>query len=192
MKVTCAFPEFSEWEIGIVKRIAGLMTKNGSFNSSDREDLEQELLVHLWKKREDFSPDREPRCSYESYIRKILNKKRTDLIRKKLFQLRQAGCESVDFDNGSSDSQGNLQPRKISLLPRREFNLEKDVILKDEIRRILRGLGVQKRQICVFLSEGHQPDDIAAKMNISTYTVYNHIKQLREIFENEGLNANFN
>ena len=192
MKVTCDFPEFSELELRIVRRIAGQMVRSRCFTSNDREDLEQELLVHLWNRRDEYTPDHASQCGYETYIRKILNKKRTDLIRNKLFQLRQAGYEPADSDDDSSVSQRNLSPRAASFLPRREFNVEENVVLKEEIQRILCRLGKRKRQICVLLSEGHRPLDIAKELNISPTTVYTHIEQLREIFENEGLNANFN
>lgn len=192
MNVTCDFPEFSELELRIVRRIAGQMVRSRCFTSNDREDLEQELLLHLWEKQDEYNPDHASQCGYETYIRKILNKKRTDLIRNKLFQLRMSGYEPADSDDDLSVSPRNRSPHTASLLPRREFNVEENVILQDEVRRILCGLGDRKRQICILLSEGHQPADIAKELNISRDTVYVHIRQLREIFENEGLNTNSN
>ena len=198
MKVTCDFPEFSEWEVGIVRKIAGQMVRSGGFSSNDRDDLEQELLIHLWKSRDAYKPGHASRCGYETYIRKILNKKQTDLVRERAFQLRQAGCAAavsdIPADEKSSDTSKTPKPGTAvsSFLPHKEFNVEHSVVLREEIRRVLCRLTERKRQICILLSKGHRPADIAEELNISRDTVYIHIRQLRTIFENEGLKANFN
>ncbi len=197
MKVTCDFPEFSEWEVGIVRKIAGQMVRNGGFSSNDREDLEQELLIHLWKTRDGYKPGHASQCGYKTYIRKILNKKQTDLVRERAFQLHLAGCEAVlsgiPADQKPSGISKTPKPgTAVSFLSHKEFNVEQNVVLREEIKRVLGGLTERKQQICILLSKGHRPADIAEELNISRDTVYIHIRQLRAIFENEGLKANFN
>lgn len=67
--------------IKIANRKAGKLIRNGNFSYDDFEDLQQELVISLWKGMESYkSSEKKNIINREAFAQNIVNKKAQDLI----------------------------------------------------------------------------------------------------------------
>jgi len=81
MVTTVDYPEFSEFENRLVKRVAADIAARFHLTYQDREDIQQELAVFLWQQKGSYDPDHSSGCRYETYITKCLERKSLEILR---------------------------------------------------------------------------------------------------------------
>lgn len=177
-----AYPEFSKFEVELVRNVARRMVGHYGFTANDVEDIEQELMTHIWKKKHLFNPRHESNSSYETFITKVVEKKKLSMFRKKERERKDIDAPDSDYLEEllfSENSQsflcdGNVSPETI-------------VVYRDTLRSAIRELTPQLKIICQLLAEGFQPYEIADELGVSKTAVHRRMEKIRQCFLGAGL-----
>lgn len=82
MSLRNTYPEFSDFEVKLVRDAVRRMMRGGLFASQDREDLEQELMLYIWQKKKELpmleSVSEDP---VKAMITTFVNSKIKELVR---------------------------------------------------------------------------------------------------------------
>lgn len=162
------YPDFSDFEVRLVKDAVSRMLRGGLFAPQDREDLEQELMLYIWEKKKEVpSLESGPEDSFRAMITTFVNKKVKELVRVR-GECANEICYPEVFNRSRED-------------------VEEKSVMKMHLRAVLKELPPQQRRIAGMLFRGMRFTDIADELNITPSGVYSHIQKIREVFRREGL-----
>lgn len=180
-------PEFDRFARGHVRcRVAKLVRTLG-LPESDREDLEQEVLVFVYTRLQQFDPSR---GTIEAFTNKIVTSKIRNLIDRRHALMREITHAVFSLDdfvqlsereyctrNEMTDAQVGIQNRgELGSYTREQLDLKVDM------DRVIEKLPANLAQLCNALKHGN-PTDAARELGINRREVTRQIHRLRGIFE---------
>jgi len=176
-----------EYAVRIIKRKAKQLVGHPGFAESDREDIEQELALHVWRKLPKSDPDRGSRHTFAA---RIIEKFAVDLIRSRYAGVRDfrqtVGSldQEVEMPNGSRATLGDLidQNHYLAMTSR----ATPDLGLTLDFNRALDRLPAEQRDLCLKLM-ANTVTEVAAALGKPRPTLYEDIKKLRKALESAGL-----
>jgi RNA polymerase sigma-70 factor (ECF subfamily) len=132
-------------------------------NSSDAEELAQEVFVHLWTNRETIEPDR----NFNTFVYVSARNATMNALRKKYVRESFVADQIKVGDEGYSSTEGLVMAHEVDLL----------------VDMALMKMPAQRKTIYELnRREGLSNDEIAERLGISKKTVENHISlALKEI-----------
>ncbi len=169
MKTRNEYPEMPDFIVNLVKSAAADMQRRRIFSPQDREDHEQELMLHIWRHTQrnpamkDITED-----TVKAMIATYINLKKKELIRRKGVQ-----SEKETFYPDIFDRPGE--------------NMEDAIALKADIKAATEKLPKQEKSIVSMLYQGFGLTEIAREMGITPAAVHCHIIHIRKVFKREGL-----
>ncbi len=171
MKTCNEYPEIPEFIVNLVKKAAADMQRLRIFSPQDREDHEQELVLHIWRHTQrnpamkDITED-----TVKDMISAYIALKKKELIR------RQGElAEKVTFYPDIYDRPGEC--------------IEDAIALKTDLKNAVEKLSEQEKRIVFRLYHGFGLTEIAGEMGITPAAVHCHIIHIRKIFKREGLDS---
>ncbi|MCA9053410.1 MAG: sigma-70 family RNA polymerase sigma factor [Planctomycetaceae bacterium] len=147
----------------------------------DAEDIEQELLLNLVRRAENFDP---ARGRWTTFVRLVTNNHIATLVRKWRSQ-RTTDLAYCPVDDG------NLDPSWTETVTRRsplmlEPSLQQAWCRREDLQDTVSTLSGTDQALCAALSEVSKTS-AAGLVGMSRSTAYIHIEQIRQIFESEQL-----
>lgn len=180
------YEDFTDYEVERVRRTARSMVGRYGISMDDVPDLEQELMLHLWRKKSAYSPGNAKKCSYETFISKLIAKKKADIMRERACEKRRLdhrkdlmkAYEEELFDD-ASDAPPPVGRDQIVWSSANDSScdrVEERVIHKMLLEENLKKMPFIQQIVFLLREEGYSPLDISEQLNISKRAVYNHLR----------------
>jgi len=180
-----------EYAVRIIKHKARQLVGRAGFTASDRQDLEQEMMLDLLRRLPRFDPKRGSR---KTFIARVVKHKVATIIEarkagKRDYRLRACSLNDrlENDDGGSIERQETIDQdeylRRTGRLSRPAAEL-RDLCI--DLGRVMASLSPELRTLCQRL-QTESVTEISRDTGIPRGTIYEAIKKLRAVFEDAGL-----
>jgi RNA polymerase sigma-70 factor (ECF subfamily) len=191
MGSTNRYEGIDNYAVRLIKNKARQLIGLAGFTESDREDIEQEMLLDLLRRLPKFDPRRAQRSTF---IARIIEHKIATLIeaqeaavrdyRKRAFSLN----EEMKDGDGATVERGDTFDQDCYL--RRTDQVSNSTCLAHDLsidlRVFLAALPPELRTLCEQLA-GESVADLVRRTGTPRSTIYESIKKLRRLLEDAGL-----
>ena len=183
--------EVNEYAANVIRYKARQLVGKAGFTESDRDDLEQEMMLDVIARLPKFDPNK---ATQKTFVARIIERKISKLIRHRTSEMRDYRREAFslnasieDGDGGSVErgdlvSQENVDP---TVAVNSRTGVDEMAFLHD-LQSVLSGLPDHLRRLCKILKTG-TVSDAAREMGIPRTTLNDHVRKLRSLFEEAGL-----
>ena len=180
-----------EYAVRIIKYKARQLVGRVGFTESDREDLEQEMILDLLQRLPKYDPDRAQR---NTFIARVVEHKIATIIEARKAGLRDYRLCNCSLNDRLEDEEGGSVERMETIdqedYLRRTGRLSRPASeLRDlslDVRKAIEKLPPELRELCRRL-DTDTVTEISRDTGIPRGTIYESIKKLRAIFEDAGL-----
>lgn len=182
---------FDDYAITYIKLKVRQLIKRCGFDASDREDMEQELALHLFEHLQEHDPER---GTVKTFIVCVVENKVRTMIRVKKRVESTATFEfSLNEEIPEDDGFGVMQ--RMEAIDRENYLLAAGLLsrpvlemleMRLDIDRVVSNLPPALRDICEGLKT-QTVTQISAETGASRQQVYDAIRKLRGIFDEAGL-----
>jgi RNA polymerase sigma-70 factor (ECF subfamily) len=192
--IKIGYDAFSLWEIKMAQgKARGLIGKHG-FTCDDIPDLEQELLLEIYLKRDARDNWSSIEASQKTVTSRILDNRIRDIL--DTLQTDKRGIhnytESISKEIKNNNEEGTLTYEDVlgedCSLSRRG---KKPLLQEEELRFVmsmkLAKLNKSQRKICELLMNGLNISEAAKSLGIQRTTLCREIKRMRKLFYENGL-----
>ena len=177
--------ELDDYANKIIKRKAKQLIGHYGFTESDREDIQQELSIHVWRHLPKYDPSRASRRTFmariiENYIKSLIaGRKAACRDYKKTIFLEDLG----QLPDRTRSPRGNRFDQDAYLAASRGTN---DMDLAIAIHRVLERLPDEYRDLCLAFTELNE-SEVAETTGKPRSTIYEIRKRIKAILEAHGL-----
>ncbi len=189
MNQTAEFENFDDTLIQMIRHRARELAKRYRFRSSDRQDLAQELTLHvlkIWRKFGHQVKDR------DAFLSKVLSRHAITLVRR--YKAKKRNDQAVVSLSDLVENEGEEAELGDTLLEevhdfrlgsKQRPGLEQQALVAD-VATVLAKLPPHLRDLCQRLQK-QTVAEIARDTGVPPTTLHDHIQRLREIFTEAGL-----
>ncbi len=185
------FEGIDDYAVRLIRHKAGQLARRSDFSGSDRQDIEQELVLDLLRRLPDYRPDRAQRSTF---IARVIEHKVATLLEARGREKRGGRVRSRSLSDKVRDDEGEAIEladtireqdyfRRTGQQPPRGAD-QCDLCM--DVQTVLARLSPGRRRLCALL----QTMSVAAasrELGIPRGTLYEDIRKLRAIFEDAGL-----
>ncbi|WFS60866.1 sigma-70 family RNA polymerase sigma factor [Pseudodesulfovibrio thermohalotolerans] len=180
-----------DYAVQLIKYKARQLVGRVGFTESDREDLEQEMVLDLLRRLPKFDPKRAGR---NTFIARIVEHKVATIIEAQKAGMRDYRLCSCSLNDRLEDEEGRSIERMETIdqedYLRRTGKLSRPMSelrhLSIDLRSAVQTLPPELRELCKRL-QTESVTEISRDTGIPRGTIYESIKKLRAIFEDAGL-----
>jgi len=180
MKTTVDYPEFSEFENRLVKRLATSLAARFHLVHQDREDLQQEYAAFLWQQKTNYDPEHVSGSGYETYITKCLERKSLEILRSVRPDI------SVNNDDLDTMSPSSIGSRRTGMAT------DLRALYRVTTSTALGKLTPQQKELFKQLGRGKSVAEIAAESGVKYATVHARVRRLRTTLKANGFDISMN
>ena len=179
------FDALDGYALNLIKYKARQLVGRAGFTPSDRDDLEQEMLLDLIQRMPKYDPDR---AGARTFIARMVAHKIADIILARKAGMRDFRICFCSLDDHLEDEEGGLIALEEYLV--RTGKLARPVSERHDlfidIHKVMARLPPKLRELCRRLKT-ETVAEIARETGVSRAVIYESIKKLRAIFEEAGL-----
>jgi len=185
------FTGLDDYAVRLIRHKARQLARRSDFSGSDRQDIEQELLLDLLRRLPDYRPDRAQRSTF---VARVIEHKVATLLEARGREKRGARVRTRSLSEQVRDCEGEAASLADTVREqdyfrrtgqhRRQRTDRCDLCM--DVQTILARLSPEHRRLCGLL----QTMSVAAasrELGIPRGTLYEEIAKLRAIFEDAGL-----
>ena len=185
-------PNLSEYTSKFIRHKANQLVGHYGISRSGREDIEQDLIVHLLQRMDRYDPKR---ASERTFASRVVNHKIVSIIRHRRAAQRDNYRVACSIDEPTVDEHGLPTDQGQTLASDTDRRLLRQTAggaadtmdLSIDLRRVLDGLEPDlcrlcERLICESIAE------IARTLGVSRDAIYRRIDEVRQHFTDAGLN----
>lgn len=180
-----------KYAVQIIQHKARQLVGRVGFTESDREDLEQELMLDLLSRLPRYNPDRAQR---NTFIARVVEHKVATIIEARQAGLRDYRLCRCSLNDRLEDEEGGCVERGETIdeedYLRRTGRLSRPAAeLRDlsiDLCKVLEQTSPELRELCGRL-ETDTVSEVSRATGIPRGTIYESLKKLRTIFEDSGL-----
>lgn len=174
------FGLFEDWEIAVARKIINSFLEAENLNKEGVEDLLQECLTHWFFNRNQYTGKNE--ASQKTFMAKVVRNKLIQIIRENSANKRKSIHISVSLNETVGDEDS---PTLMDVIPDEQ---EPKSDLKADLTKVLQKLTPQQKQLCQLIGEeGLSVKEAGIRLNRHRSTLYDDIRRIKEIFNEEGL-----
>jgi len=166
----------------IIQIKARRLCRRSGFNSTDRDDIEQQLWIHVLVRAAKFDPARRP---WEVFLSFILDRRCASIRRERLAEKRSPCREECSLDDLVLDGDGRCV-RRDQTTPECSSTPQRLRELANDVAEVLAHLSETHRVIALGLVSG-TINSIATEQGISRSAVGRHVEEIRDAFKDGGL-----
>lgn len=191
MGIENRYQGIDDYAVKIIKYKAKQLVGRYGLTISDREDLEQELILDLLHRLPKFNPDRAQR---NTFIARVVEHKVATIIEARKAGMRDYRRCRCSLNDRFENEEGNFIERMEGIdqedYLQRTGRLSRSTAdkrrLAMDIRKAVDKLPPELRELCMRLATDTVME-ISRDTGIPRGTIYESIKKLRAIFEDSGL-----
>jgi RNA polymerase sigma-70 factor (ECF subfamily) len=185
--------EVNQYAANVIRYKARQLVGKAGFTESDRDDLEQEMMLDVIARLPKFDPNK---ATQKTFVARIIERKISKLIRHRTSEMRDYRREAFSFNDSIEDGDGGSVDRgdlvsQESVDPSVAVNSRTGVdemAFLHDMEAVLSGLPDHLRRLCEILKTG-SVSDAAREMGVPRTTLNDHVRKLRSLFEDAGLRA---
>jgi RNA polymerase sigma factor (sigma-70 family) len=167
------------------------LCRRADFNRSEREDVEQDLWLHLLTQAQNFDSER---SALNTFIDRMVNSAAAHLVRRRESDMRADGFRTHSLDASPRGKDQHKKSLRSSLSPddgtRRSFTIPKSDLDEFENREALEfalaSMPDGVRNLCSRVMGGESPTALARELGISRRRVRRMLDEAREHLERAG------
>ena len=168
------------------------LSRRKDFGSSCREDIEQDLWLHLLGQAARFDGDR---SSLNTFIDRVVNSAAASLVRSREREMRADGFHAQSLESIADDFSCKKRTLRSSLSPEDSARRMGRAFLSDIDRReqqealdsSLANMPPEMRDMCEQLMAGATPTTLARRLGISRRQMRRRLEEARAYFEAAGV-----
>ncbi len=191
MDFTNRYDGIEEYAVRIIKHKARQLIGSAGFTESDREDLEQEMMLDLLKRLPKYDSHKAQR---NTFIARVVEHRISTIIEERAAGKRDwrlcTASMNDRFDIGDSGSIERLEVYDMDEYLRQTGRLSRTssehLLLSIDMRCAIDSLPPELRDLCEHLQKD-SVTKISRDTGIPRGTLYDRIKELRNLFEDIGL-----
>jgi RNA polymerase sigma-70 factor (ECF subfamily) len=177
--------------LSVIRHQARKLVGTAGFTESDREDIEQDLILYLLTRLPKYDPDKAAEITFVTHV---IDRKARNLIRHRTCEMRDYRREAYSLNEPTESSEGANADRG-ALITQEDFDkgrglddwsTQEDWEFTQDVAATLTCLPKHLRRLCEHLMDGNITD-AARAMGIPRSTACDHVKKVREYFENAGM-----
>jgi len=172
-----------DYAADLIRIKARELVKTAGLPQSEREDVEQELVLDLLGRLSRFDPNR---ASLRTFVARVVEHGVASLIERRSAQKRDGRRVECSLDELVDDGEGSRVQRAATI----EAHAPDVRDLALDLAEVLEGLPPKLRALCEMLPD-HTPAQMAEKLGITRRTVSRWVSGLRERFTEAGLDRYF-
>lgn len=178
---------FSAYAVSLIRHKSLQLIRKPGFSRSDREDLEHDLSLHLWKKAHQFDPRRASIETFadrviKSAVRMILRDRRRRRLALGKVESIESGTVNVDHTAVPLDEIISEQDRG-----RRVGREPHDHDVPRDVRDVVDRLSPELKSIVDAILSTDHLSKAAESTGLARSTFYLRLKEIRREFEDAGL-----
>ncbi len=185
------FDGVDQYDARIVRYWARRLVGQVGFTKSDCEDLEQDLLVDLYRRLADYDPTRARRSTF---VARVVRNRALDIIAARKAACRDYRLCTCSLNEVLEDDEGSAIERSgafdlenyLHRTGRLSHPMEEQRDLRLDIHGAMERLPSALLQLCRLL-QTNTITEVSHATGIPRGTIYEHIRKLRAIFEDTGL-----
>jgi RNA polymerase sigma-70 factor (ECF subfamily) len=178
---------FQGWEIAIAKKYVRQFRSTCQCLQRDVfEDLVDECLKHWFFLKDTVKPEAEEKR--KAYMVAIVKNKLSNIVASRRTVKRNEFFQALSLDEFL---EGNPESPFLAHLGQRSPSEEVEHSeLKEKLERIFQRLNPQQQKVYSAIFDGELTiTEVSLRLNLHRSTVYDEIKRIKTIFENEGLRS---
>ena len=179
------------WEIATAKKLVSeYRRKHRILEREQFEDLMQECLAHWIVARRRIPPEPDPRPPV-SYMAQVLRNKLTDMVREMSAEKRAGDTGALSLDASLDGTEDGITLGDVLADEQADPAGSGDVDSRHariDLSRVMALLTPAQQRLCQLLGEeGLSIKEAAERLRIPRGTLYEEIKRIRRIFDQQGL-----
>ena len=187
------FDGIDEYAARLIKYKARMLIGKYGFTESNREDLEQDLILDFLQRLPKYNADR---ARFNTFIARVVNHKIATIIEARKAGLRDYRLCNCSLNDRLMNEEGDSVERMETLdvddylirtgrqsRPTSELH---DLVV--DVRRVMEQLQPKQRELCVRLMN-ESVTEISRDTGIPRWMLYDFIKKIRAMFVDAGLKA---
>ena len=179
------------WEIATAKKLVSeYRRKHRILDREEFEDLMQECLAHWIVARRRIPPEPDPRPPV-SYMAQVLRNKLTDMVREMTANKRAGDPGALSLDAPLDGTEDGITLGDVLADEQADPAAPGDMDSRHariDLTRAMAFLTPNQRRLCQLLGEeGLSIKEAAERLRIPRGTLYEEIKRIRRIFDQQGL-----
>ena len=167
------------------RRFARAKARTYFLVGADRDDVEQEAFIGLYKAARDFRPDHD--ASFRSFAELCITRQILTAIKAATRQKHQALNQYVSFSTEASDDGGDRSMEEVLTLPRDEGDLADGLIEAERHdvlrRRLLEVLSAFEVDVLRLYAEGRSYQEIGERLDRHVKSVDNAVQRIKRKVE---------
>jgi len=180
---------FEDWEIGVAKNVIERFRKQWKcLELEGFDDLLQECLTYWHFSKDDYDPS--AGANIRTFMSRVLEHKLQRLVAKLTAHKRKVSSNCVSLNESISDEEDS--PTYLDQLPENAghiSNLHISSDLKIDLSKSIQKLTPKQQELCRLLGEeGLNIKEASEALKIPRGTLYEDIKRIKAIFQQEKLN----
>ncbi|MDR0571814.1 MAG: sigma-70 family RNA polymerase sigma factor [Rickettsiales bacterium] len=164
------------------------LMRTGYFLFSDLKDLEQEILLRFIEKNKRYKFDNR-KSSFKNWTIILIESICSELLRRARLHHKYFSRISLNDPVNTADSEDDCS-EVIDLLEDDKIDTFEEcyrTIQNKKLYKVINKLPEDLKQLCRLLQSDRNIAEIAKKLNLSRWSIYDRIHKLKTIFEDEGL-----
>jgi len=191
MDFTNRYDGIEEYAVQIIKHKARQLIGSSGFTESDRDDLEQEMMLDLLRRLPKYDSEK---AQLNTFIARIVEHKVSIILEERSAGKRDwrlcTASMNDKFDLGEGGSIERLEVYDMDEYLRQSGRLSRTtserLLLSIDLRCAIHSLPPELRDLCERLQKD-SVTKISRDTGIPRGTLYDRIKELRNLFEDKGL-----
>lgn len=179
---------FEDWEIGVATNVVNRFRNQWKcLEQADFDDLLQECLTHWHFAKDDYNPS--AGANERTFMSRVVEYKIQKIIRDLNRDCRSIANKSISLDSPLTDEEDSpTLLDRISADENHTSELHVKAELKIDISKTIQKLTPKQQELCRLLGdEGLNINQASKIMQVPRGTLYEDIKRIRSIFQQEGL-----
>jgi RNA polymerase sigma-70 factor (ECF subfamily) len=186
-------PDVHVFTSRLIRRKARQLAAKENFSPSDRDDIAQDLWLHLLERLEKFDPEK---GTIFAFIQTVVERKTVSILRRHTAAKRDiCRCSSLNLsiraDDGtrmelaSTIAENAPDPRLCQQTRHPQHRME----IAIDVESVVSQMPADLQELCERLKT-HTLTEIAQETGIPRTTLYGRVRQIREFFEKSGFGEN--
>lgn len=175
----------------LIRHKANQLVGKYGFTRTDREDLEQEMMLYLLVKAPSFD---DQRSSWPAFVTLVINNAIADIAAKRKAAKRDYRLCTSSLNDQLSDDEGNAVERSVTISQDDYFlrtsgssmSVPELHDLQQDLAKVVALLPPDSQELCGILKY-HSIAQISRATGISRSTLYRKLGKIREVFVTAGL-----